>query len=242
MWPLRLREVLLNYADWIKYAPLAGFQKHPVFIWRTRWSARPSEDKVSYRNRLRVPWRTKGVEELCARSVEIPVPPPNQSSLQLTRLACIAPALWPAEGAAIMESAVTSMAGCNFCGFFVSSPSGQPPTHAGPCRVVNLASEPELQSAIASDPPSLRDNQGNMPKNSNLLPKVVHMLRRMNAEMLAGRITVDWICILETDLYFITSNFRRLVEMFAPLSTVFHSGVRPTFFGERLLICRQWQR
>jgi len=84
----------------------------------------------------------------------------------------------------------------------------------GPCKVFDLSQEPEVgadpgDNYVAGDDPSGMQFKWN--SNSNLLAKAFHMLLHLADE--AAKAESDWFCLLETDVYFVAANFRRLVTL-----------------------------
>lgn len=140
--------------------------------------------------------------------------------------------MWPIDRFALSELAATSARGCDWCGFFVSVTDRlkkRMPALAGHCEVVNLA----WKAGMGFDP--LRS----WTSWSNQIPKMFNALRHVGSMMMSGVLQVEWVCMLETDVYFIPENFRRLVALLqiSPddvhwLGHVSHMGLEA--FGPRI--------
>lgn len=133
----------------------------------------------------------------------------------LPRLLCVVPALWPRDLKDITEMALTSLADCDLCIFFVSSKDA--PQQIRGCQVVDLSTEAEVGLDPADKHTVVVDNamgrsEPRFNSNSNLLAKVSHMMLHV-AEVQQPQHRFDWTCLVETDVYFVAANFRRLVSL-----------------------------
>lgn len=133
----------------------------------------------------------------------------------LPRLLCVVPALWPRDLKELTEMALTSLADCDLCIFFVSSKDA--PQQVRGCQVVDLSTEVEVGLDPADKHTVVVDNatgrsEPRFNSNSNLLAKVSHMMLHV-AEVQQPQHRFDWTCLVETDVYFVAANFRRLVSL-----------------------------
>ena len=117
------------------------------------------------------------------------------------------PALWPRDFNDVTEMALTSLADCDLCIFFVSSKAA--PQQIRGCQVVDLSTEVEVgldpadKHTIVVDKATGR-SEPQFNSNSNLLAKVSHMMLHV-AEVQQPQHRFDWTTV-ETNLSNMFSN------------------------------------
>ena len=117
------------------------------------------------------------------------------------------PALWPRDLKDITEMALTSLADCDLCIFFVSSKDA--PQQIRGCQVVDLSTEAEVgldpadKHTVAVDNATGR-SEPRFNSNSNLLAKVSHMMLHV-AEVQQPQHRFDWTTV-ETNLFNMVSH------------------------------------
>lgn len=208
-WPWKPHELLLNYGRWV-FCSCSHLCQFELLRWQ-------------FPVRQRNPTLTPGLQrrhearsfarDQCPAVAELNLDTNESSSWRRVAIACIAPAMWPWERDAMLEMANLYMSRCEWCGFFVANADTERPLPKtiGACYLIDLAQEPEVRE----DPV----NETNDAYGSNLLPKLSHAIvwlskqQWFSAPRSPHPSLIDWFCLMETDVYFVPENFRRLITL-----------------------------
>ena len=201
-------DLLEKHADWLSYLSSVSLAVHEDAL-PSPFEVETKDAKARMRQKLFFQSGTgSGPMGLCPSVGEVSSPrPPPQG---LPRLLCVVPALWPREKVAMASMAATTLADCDRCTFYVASKDS--PKELKGCGMVDLSDEPE----VGQDPPDNFNGTGeetfSFNPDSNLVAKAFHML--LHASVFSGPVEeFDWLCLIETDVYFIAANLRRLVTL-----------------------------